>query len=185
MDEMDEMDEMDKIDKIDNATNLDEILVDRADTFMNRRRGMFPASKPIAPQTTKTALGPPASHTAPAAARLAHELASSEKPLIHTQQPELPSLEAAIPTLNDLAEPTPDSRDALVSGVDPAVLKILVSEVSRNISRHLTSELAEILYNSTLATLEADLRRGIIAATEVAARNFIAQRLRLSSTKQV
>ncbi len=184
------MDEMDQIDKIDNATNLDEILVDRADTFMNRRRGMFPASKPvitpsIAQQTTKTALGPPASHTAPAAARLAHELVSSEKPLIHTQQPELPSLEAAIPTLSDLAEPTSDSRDALVSGVDPAVLKILVSEVSRNISRHLTSELAEILYNSTLATLEADLRRGIIAATEVAARNFIAQRLRLSSTKQV
>ncbi|MEY4591390.1 MAG: hypothetical protein RIR18_285 [Pseudomonadota bacterium] len=152
----------------------DNHLVDRAEAYISRRRGMLPSlAVPKLEDVVK-----PAAKKSPLSG-LSLNLAISEKeplappPLIHTQQPELPTLENS-QVLLPSHETLGDDR---VSGIDSATLKILVSEVSRNISRHLMSELPELLYNSTLSTLEADMRRGIVAATEVAARNFMAQRL--------
>lgn len=176
----------------------DDPLVDRADAFMSRRRGMFPGAGETTAQATapassaaaaKTALAPPASHTAPIAAQLAHKLAEIPEenmlqpaPVLHTTQPSLPSIEEDIPVLSDVVA-SDAARDPLIAGMDPAILNILVSELARNIGRHVAGELPGLLYSSTLATLEADLRRGIIAATEVAARDFIAQRQRLSKSR--
>jgi hypothetical protein len=161
---------------------------------------MFPnAGEPVAPNVptmpaaqnlppAKTALAPPPSHTAPMAAQIAHKLAedprdhlpeSTIQAVLHATQPSLPTIDEDLPVLSDVVA-SDAARDPLIAGMDPAILNILVSELARNIGRHVAGELPNLLYNSTLATLEADLRRGILAATEVAARDFIAQRQRLS-----
>jgi len=95
--------------------------------------------------------------------------------VIHTQQPDLPTLEK--PLISEAPYTVAAGQIEGMDGIDEVALTRLVNEVSRAMSRHLISELPELLYNATLSTLEADLRRGIFAATEVAARNFIAQRL--------
>lgn len=124
-------------------------LVYRADAYISRRKGMLPQGM-LPPQLTQPIV-------------------------IHTQQPDLPTLET--PAASEAPYLAATAQIEGIDGVDEVVLTRLVNEVSRAMSRHLIRELPELLYNSTLSTLEADLRQGIFAATEVAARNFIAQRL--------
>lgn len=102
--------------------------------------------------------------------------------IIHTQQPDLPTLET--PAATESSYSASSEKIEGMDGVDEVALTRLVNEVSRAMSRHLISDLPELLYNATLSTLEADLRRGIFAATEVAARNFVAQRLRATQSSK-
>lgn len=162
----------------------DDTLVNRAEAFISRRRGMLPGmgqTHQAGSLSAKIALGPPASQTLPKAQRVVESIAGKDSEPGFFNEAFIPTRQPELPTLNDVHTPpvTEPAREDL-SSIDPDVLKILVSEVSRNISRHITGELPELLYNATLSTLEADLRRGILAATEVAARNFIAQRLKLT-----
>lgn len=165
-------------------TPQDERLVDLADAFMNRRRGILPQNRSVTLNPPPADAPPPSEIEEEAPPRATATIQPFTLVDSEPQQQVLPTLDPPLPILSDVVSVPEVREDNLVSGVDPAVLKILVSEVSRNIGRHLTSELSGLLYNASLATLEADLRRGILAATEVAARNFIAQRLRLSSQQR-
>lgn len=168
-------------------------VVSLADAFMSRRRGMFPAagnpahavtdtaaSDPNPATTAKTALAPPANHTAPVAKRLAQEIAghNNTPPVIHRTQPSLPSIDPDLPVLNEVIA-SDVAKNPLFAGIEPGLINILVIELSRSIGRHLNEELPKILANATLGSLEADLKQGIEGATEIAAREFITRRRRL------
>lgn len=169
----------------------DDRVVSLADAFMSRRRGMFPAAGSPAhaatdsvsadsnqTTTAKTALAPPSSHTAPAAKRLAQEIAGNDSPLVmHTTQPSLPSIDPDLPVLNEVIA-SDVAKNPMFAGIEPGLINILVIELSRSVGRHLKEELPKILANASLGSLEADLQLGIEGATEIAAREFITRRRR-------
>lgn len=154
-------------------------IVGLADAFMSRRRGMFPPSGLPLSSEVKTALAPPSSHTAPAAQRLAKEIAGDRSsPVMHTTQPSLPSIDPDLPVLNEVIA-SDVAKNPLFANMEPGLINVLVIELSRSIGRHLNEELPKILTNATLGSLETDLKQGIEGATEIAAREFINRRQRL------
>lgn len=98
----------------------------------------------------------------------------------------LPEGEDDIPVLTevvDLASVSADAPDEEEQGPDLEALRetladTLAAELARSIEQRLASELPSLVEH-TLAGLQDDLKRGIIAATEAALQDFIARRQQL------
>lgn len=87
-------------------------------------------------------------------------------------------LDHEIPILNEVVDAF-SKNENLIAGIDPSVLNILVNELSDNIGQHITQKLPEMIQKASLTTLESNLKDGILAATDEAAKAFIARRQRL------
>lgn len=83
-----------------------------------------------------------------------------------------------VPVLTDEVQPEMPAAAAPRDRVDETLAARLASEFSHALERRLAAELPGLV-EAGLAALEADLRRGIVAAADDAVRDFLARRQQL------
>ena len=135
----------------------------RADSLMRRRRAFVAA--PAAPAES------------PATQRLGAESVMPKLEEIdfssnqNTEDEDLPVLTDVVPPEAAVSEAAPDR-------FDETLLSILAADLAHSIETRLGVELPSLI-EATLDSFQQDLRRGIVAATEAALKDFLARRQQL------
>jgi hypothetical protein len=83
-----------------------------------------------------------------------------------------------IPVLTDVVPPEAAVSEAAPDRFDETLLSILAADLAHSIETRLGVELPSLI-EATLDSFQQDLRRGIVAATEAALKDFLARRQQL------
>lgn len=83
-----------------------------------------------------------------------------------------------IPVLTEVVPPEAAVSEAAPDRFDETLVSILAADLAHSIEQRLGVEIPSLI-EATLESLEQDLRRGIVAATEAALRDFLARRQQL------
>lgn len=127
------------------------------DAFGGRRRRTFLAAAKPAPQLIAT----------PALAQ--------EAPFAEIDPP---ADDEDLPVLTEEISPEAEVSEAGPTHFDATLLSILTADLAHSIETRLAVELPSLI-EATLDSFQQDLRRGVLAATEAALKDFIARRQQL------
>lgn len=83
-----------------------------------------------------------------------------------------------LPVLTDVVPPEAAVSEAATDRFDETLLSILAADLAHSIETRLGVELPSLI-EATLDSFQQDLRRGIVAATEAALKDFLARRQQL------
>lgn len=91
---------------------------------------------------------------------------------------ELPAEDDDLPVLTEVVAPEAAVSEASPDRFDETLLSILAADLAHSIETRLGVELPSLI-EATLESFQQDLRRGIVAATEAALKDFLARRQQL------
>lgn len=89
-----------------------------------------------------------------------------------------PAEEEDLPVLTEVVPPEAAVSEAAPDRFDETLVSILAADLAHSIESRLAVELPSLI-EATLDSFQQDLRRGIIAATEAALKDFLARRQQL------